>query len=39
METQEISRILLDQADRLFAQHLSREARAAAETGAWPENL
>jgi acyl-CoA dehydrogenase len=32
----EMSRILLDQADRLFRQHVTKERLAEADTGAWP---
>ena len=35
----EISSILLDQADRLFAQHVTRERLADADAGHWPEAL
>lgn len=39
MDSQDISRILLEQADRLFDQHLTRDVRAAADGGVWPEKL
>ncbi len=35
----EISGILLDQADRLFAQHVTRERLVEADAGRWPEAI
>ena len=39
MESNEVFAILRDQTDRLLAEHVTREALAAADRGAWPAAL